>query len=214
MNSTAFTASRRKAFDCFAWACSMTLPTAATTPAEPEQAAPKERLRGDFSGSQPLARDCLEWCRATPAREAREECFWMRRMAKAVIAQVARHPRRLSTISGGVLTTHHRGGDVVRDLLQAGGGQGHPCLSGAKTVGDALRTLPANVASGTLMPSVSASLTWGAYPPSPPFFGFKVPNDLIRCHRPLSGRSEDFVEIVLSHPAKRSRLFLAVSLST
>ena len=40
MNSTAFTASRRKAFDCFAWACSMTLPTAAT-PAEPEQAAPK-----------------------------------------------------------------------------------------------------------------------------------------------------------------------------
>lgn len=92
MNSTAFTASRRKAFDCFAWACSMTLPTAATTPAEPEQAAPKERLRGDFSGSQPLARDCLEWCRATPAREAREECFWMRRMAKAVIAPSCQTP--------------------------------------------------------------------------------------------------------------------------
>ena len=53
-------------------------------------------------------------------------------------------------------------------------GQGHPCLSGAKTVGDALRTLPANVASGTLMPSVSASLTWG-HTPIPPFLASRYP---------------------------------------
>ena len=117
-------------------------------------------------------------------------------------------PRRLSTISG-VYSLHiTAGGDVVRGLLQAGGGQGHPCLSGAKTVGDALRTLPANVASGTLMPSVSAFVyTWG-HTPIPPFFGVKVSDDLIGCHRPLSCRSEDFVEVVLSHPAKCARLSL------
>ena len=101
------------------------------------------------------------------SEEAREECFWMRRMAKAVIAPSCQTPRRLSTISG-VYSLHiTAGGDVVRGLLQAGGGQGHPCLSGAKTVGDALRTLPANVASGTLMPSVSASLTSGSTTPTP-----------------------------------------------
>ena len=176
MNSTAFTASRRKAFDCFAWACSMTRPTAATTPAEPEQAAPKERLREDFSGSQPLALDCLEWCRATPAREAREECFWMRRMAKAVIAPSCQTPPGGCQPFPGVYSLHiTAGGDVVRGLLQAGGGQGHPCLSGAKTVWDALRTLPANVASGTLMPSVSASLSWGVYPPYPRFLASRYP---------------------------------------
>ena len=111
-----------------------------------------------------------------PSEEARRNVFeyegWQRRSS----LQVARHPRRLSTISG-VYSLHiTAGGDAVRGYCRPEG-SGHPCLSGAKTVWDALRTLPANVASGTLMPSVSASLTWGVYPP--PRFGVKVSDDLI-----------------------------------
>ena len=147
----------------------MTLPTAATTPAEPEQAAPKERLRGDFR-SQPLAR--IAWNGAERHQRGK--------LGKSVLDaedgegchRSARHPRRLSTISG-VATTHHRGGDACSRPI-AGGGQGHPCLSGAKTVGNALRTLPANVASGTLMPSVSV-VRHGAYPHTPRFLASRYP---------------------------------------
>ena len=127
--------------------------------------------------------------------------------------------RPLLTPPGGcqpfpVWPLHITAGVFVRGLLQAGGVRDIPVYQALKTVGNALGTLPANVASGTLM---SVGFRWslmGGHTPHTPLFGFKVPNDLIRCHRPLSGGSEDFVEIVLSHPAKRSRLFLAVSLST
>ena len=95
----------------------------------------------------------------------------MRRMAKAVIAPSCQTPPGGCQPFPGVYSLHiTAGGDVVRGLLQAGGGQGHPCLSGAKTVGDALDTARERRLRHANAVGFRCFTTWGGHTPHTPVF--------------------------------------------